>query len=184
MNDPKDHRLWMQIALEEARLSGEDVPVGCIIVSDTGTSAGTSSGASAGSGAGAGSGASAEPGAKALAEVIGRGHNERETTGDPTAHAEIVALRQAAKALGTWRLAGVTLYTTLEPCPMCAEAIIQSRVSKVIFGAYDNVSGALGSKFNLFCAGRIYPIPEVLGGVEEQLCREILTNYFALKSKR
>jgi tRNA(adenine34) deaminase len=165
VNDSKDHKFWMQLALVEARLSGEDVPVGCIIVS--------------GAGAGAGVGAEVIDN-----EIIGRGHNERETTGDPTAHAEIVAIRQAAKALGTWRLAGVTLYTTLEPCPMCAEAIIQSRVSKVVFGAYDNVSGALGSKFNLFCAGRIYPIPEVLGGVEEQLCREILTNYFALKSKR
>ncbi len=67
---------------------------------------------------------------------------------------------------------------------MCAEAIIQSRVSKVVFGAYDNVSGALGSKFNLFCAGRIYPIPEVLGGVEEESCRKILVDYFAQRTKR
>ncbi len=142
----------MNLALEQAHLSGDDVPVGCVIVVDS--------------------------------EIISAGHNERESAGDPTAHAEIVAIRAAAKKLGSWRLAGATLYTTLEPCPMCAEAIIQSRVSKVIFGAYDNVSGALGSKFNLFCAGRIYPIPEVLGGVEEEACRKVLVDYFANRTQR
>lgn len=142
----------MSIALQEASQSGDDVPVGCVIVLDS--------------------------------QIIGRGHNERESTGDPTAHAEIVAIRQAAKQSGSWRLSGATLYTTLEPCPMCAEAIIQSRLARVVFGAYDNVSGALGSKFNLFCAGRIYPIPEVLAGVEEERCRKTLVEYFARKPQR
>ncbi len=152
MTDTNDPAKWMNIAIKEALLSGDDVPVGCIILLGS--------------------------------EIIGRGHNERETTGDPTAHAEIVAIRQAAQAIGAWRLSGTTVYTTLEPCPMCAEAMIQSRVAKVIFGAYDNASGAVGSKFNLFCSGRIYPIPEVLGGVEEEACRQILVDYFAQKTKR
>lgn len=117
-------------------------------------------------------------------ETIAEGHNEREATGDPTAHAEIVAIRKAASKLKTWRLSGTTLYTTLEPCPMCAEAIIQARVKRVVFGAYDNVSGALGSKFNLFIPGRIYPVPEVLGGVEEEACRQTLVEYFAQRSQR
>lgn len=142
----------MSLALQQAHKSGEDVPVGCVIVLDS--------------------------------QIIGQGHNERESAGDPTAHAEIVAIRQAAKAIGGWRLSGATLYTTLEPCPMCAEAIIQSRIASVVFGAYDNVSGALGSKFNLFCKGRIYPLPEVLAGVEEDACRQLLVDYFARKTDR
>jgi len=114
-------------------------------------------------------------------EIVGRGHNQREATGDPTAHAEIVALRQAAKKTGNWRLSGTTLYTTLEPCPMCAEAIIQSRVSRLVFGAYDPASGAAGSAFNLFIAGRIFPIPEVLGGIREADCQRLLTDFFRQK---
>lgn len=152
MHSKETHSHYMDLARQQAEKSGEDVPVGCVIVLD--------------------------------GHIIGSGHNERESTGDPTAHAEIVAIRQAAKKLGKWRLAGATLYTTLEPCPMCAEAIIQSRLQRVVFGAYDNVSGALGSKFNLFCAGRIYPIPEVLAGVEEEACRKILVDYFARKPQR
>lgn len=111
-------------------------------------------------------------------EIIGRGCNLRETSGDPTAHAEIVAIREAARHLGTWRLAKTTLYTTLEPCPMCAEAIIQARVGKLVFGAYDAKSGAAGSAFNLFCEGRIYPIPEVVGGICESECADLLLEFF------
>ena len=117
-------------------------------------------------------------------KVIGRGHNERERSGDPTGHVEIVAMRQAAKELKSWRLSGTTLYTTLEPCPMCAEAMIQSRVTTVVFGAYDNLSGAAGSMFNLFCSGRIYPIPHIVGGIQELECRELMVNYFAQKANR
>jgi len=117
-------------------------------------------------------------------KIIGRGHNLREETNDPTAHAEIIAIRAAAVHLGSWRLTGATLYTTLEPCPMCAEAIIQCRLSKLVFGAYDARSGAAGSAFNLFCSGRIYPIPEIVAGVCEQQCQELLVNYFREQARR
>src|SRR5262249_29580408 len=103
---------------------------------------------------------------------------EREATGDPTAHAEIQAIRQAAKKLGGWRLEHTTIYSTLEPCPMCAEAIIQSRIKRLVFGAYDTASGAAGSAFNLFCQGRIYPIPEIVGGLLEQECQNLLVEFF------
>lgn len=111
-------------------------------------------------------------------KIIGRGHNERERQCDPTAHAEIVALRKAAQKLGTWRLDGSVLYTTLEPCAMCAEAIIQSRVSRIVFGAYDPLSGACGSAFNLFIAGRLYPLPEILGGIRSDECKKMLVDFF------
>ncbi|MBP9093816.1 nucleoside deaminase [bacterium] len=112
-------------------------------------------------------------------QLICTGQNRKELLNDATAHAEIVALRQATTIKGTWRLAGTVLYTTLEPCPMCAEAIIQSRVSKVVFGAYDPLSGALGSAFNLYTGKRIYPIPEVLGGILEAECSDLLKQFFA-----
>ena len=111
-------------------------------------------------------------------EIIARGHNERETAGDPTAHAEIVAMRRAAEALGGWRLDGCTLYVTLEPCPMCAGAIVQARVSRLVFGAYDTAQG---------CAGSVYRIPEDPafshfcpsdGGVLEEECSAILQKFF------
>ncbi|MDP3507136.1 MAG: nucleoside deaminase [Candidatus Melainabacteria bacterium] len=111
--------------------------------------------------------------------LICTGQNRKELLNDATAHAEIIALRQAAEIKGTWRLPGTVLYTTLEPCPMCAEAIIQSRVSKVVFGAYDPLSGALGSAFNLYTGKRPYPIPEVLGGILESECSELLKQFFA-----
>ncbi len=116
-------------------------------------------------------------------KVISSGCNQREASGDPTAHAEIVALRAAAATTGSWRLDGTTLYTTLEPCPMCAEAIIQSRVARVVFGAYEPLSGAAGSAFNLFLPGRSYPIPEVIGGIMENECKALIVEFFRHKSK-
>jgi tRNA(adenine34) deaminase len=116
--------------------------------------------------------------------IIGAGHNNREKSKDPTAHAEIVAIRQAAKHLADWRLTDATLYTTLEPCPMCAEAMLQARVSRVVFGAYDPKSGALGSAFNLYCDGRIYPLPEVIGGIMEGPCQNLLLDFFRAKPSR
>jgi tRNA(adenine34) deaminase len=113
--------------------------------------------------------------------VIARGHNQKEKTQDPSDHAEIVVLRQAAVARKSWRMNGTTLYTTLEPCPMCAEAIIQARVSRLVFGAYDLKSGAVGSAFNLFIPGRIYPIPEVVGGLAEEECKKLIVDFFATK---
>ena len=111
-------------------------------------------------------------------QVIALSHNQREKSKDPTAHAEILALREAARIKLDWRLTGTTLYTTLEPCPMCAEAILQARVSRVVFGAYDSKSGALGSMFNLYCDGRIYPLPEVVGGIMEGPCKNVLVEFF------
>ena len=110
--------------------------------------------------------------------IIARGHNERERTGDPTAHAEIVAMRRAAEALGGWRLEGCTLYVTLEPCPMCAGAIVQARVSHLVFGAFDEAQG---------CAGSVYRIPEDPafshfcpsdGGILEGECAALLKRFF------
>ncbi len=110
--------------------------------------------------------------------VIAVGVNERERTLDPTGHAEIVALRKAAQNLNNWRLTGCQIYVTLEPCAMCAEALIQSRVSTIVFGAYDPRSGACGSLFNLFIDGRPYPMPEIIGGIMEADCKKLLTDFF------
>lgn len=112
------------------------------------------------------------------ANIIGRGRNQREELKDPTAHAEILALRAAAQELGSWRLESCSIYCTLEPCPMCAEAILQSRISHLVFGAYDPVSGAAGSAFNLFVPGRSLPLPEITGGILEDKCRNVLLEFF------
>ena len=112
------------------------------------------------------------------ADLIAKSKNRKEELRDPTAHAEILVIREAARKLGTWRLDGMVLYTTLEPCPMCAEAILQSRVSKVVYGTCDQLSGALGSAFNLYGGKRIYPIPEVLGGILEEECGQLLKEFF------
>ncbi|MBY0552628.1 MAG: nucleoside deaminase [Candidatus Obscuribacterales bacterium] len=111
-------------------------------------------------------------------EIIGRGFNVRERDNDPAGHAEILALREAAKVIGNWRLDGATLYCTLEPCAMCAEAMIQSRISRVVFAAYDPISGAAGSAFNLFVRGRALPLPEVIGGILEERCRAMILQFF------
>lgn len=111
-------------------------------------------------------------------KLIATAHNLKEALQDPTAHAEIMVIRQACKARNNWRLNGTVLYTTLEPCPMCAEAILQCRIDKVVFGAYDLLSGALGSAFNLYKAKRIYPAPEILGGIMEEECARLLKDFF------
>jgi len=111
-------------------------------------------------------------------EIIGSGHNQREENQDPTAHAELIAIRAAAKHLSSWRLSDCTLIVTLEPCAMCAEAIIQSRIPTLVFGAYDQRAGACGSAFNLFVAGRSYPLPEIVGGIEEEECQRLLAEFF------
>ncbi len=111
--------------------------------------------------------------------VIGVGHNEREATHDPTAHAEVVALRAASSALGTWRLAGCTLAVTLEPCPMCAGAAWLSRVERVVFGAWNEEYGAAGSLWDVLRDGRLNHRPEVVAGVLAEECREMLGTFFA-----
>lgn len=111
--------------------------------------------------------------------VLGRGRNAREATGDPTAHAEVLALRAAAEALGTWRLDGCTLAVTLEPCTMCAGAAVLSRVARVVFGAWDPKAGAAGSLWDVVRDRRLNHRPEVVGGVREQECGEVLRQFFA-----
>lgn len=116
--------------------------------------------------------------------VIARGYNKRETQNDPTAHAEIVALRKAAKKLGSWRMPGTTIYVTIEPCSMCAGAIVWSRVDEVVFGATDPKGGALGSSYNLYEQKNLNHYPLVTGGVLKEQCAQIVSNYFKLKRNK
>jgi tRNA(adenine34) deaminase len=110
--------------------------------------------------------------------LLGVGHNDREGSGDPTAHAEVLALRAAATALGTWRLTDCTLVVTLEPCAMCAGAIVLARVGRVVFGADDPKAGAAGSLFDLLRDRRLNSRPEVVRGVLEQECSALLRSFF------
>jgi tRNA(adenine34) deaminase len=112
-------------------------------------------------------------------EVIAAGRNERELRQDPTAHAEILALREAARALGSWRVHDATLYVTLEPCAMCAGAIVLARVPYVVFGASDPKAGAAGSVLNVLGEPRLNHRPEVEGGVLGEECGELLSAFFA-----
>jgi tRNA(adenine34) deaminase len=111
-------------------------------------------------------------------QVLAQVHNFREVWQDPTAHAEIVAIREAASRLGTWRLTGATLYVTVEPCSMCAGAIIQSRISRLVFGARDPKAGACGSVFNLPEERRLNHKVEVSGGVLERESQELIQTFF------
>ncbi|MBI1378303.1 MAG: nucleoside deaminase [Frankiales bacterium] len=115
----------------------------------------------------------------ATGAVIGVGRNEREASHDPTAHAEVVALRAAAAALGTWRLDGATLAVTLEPCPMCAGAAWLSRVARVVFGAWNEEYGAAGSLWDVLRDGRLNHRPEVVSGVLAPECAGLLSDFFA-----
>ena len=115
----------------------------------------------------------------AAGEVIGRGHNVRERDGDPTGHAELVAVRQAAAALGEWRLSGCTLVVTLEPCTMCAGAVVLARLDRLVFGAYDAKAGAVGSLWDVVRDRRLNHRPEVLGGVLAEECTALLDDFFA-----
>lgn len=110
--------------------------------------------------------------------VIGRGHNRREADADPTAHAEVLALREAAARRGEWRLEGCTLVVTLEPCAMCAGAVVLSRISTVVFGAWDPKAGACGSVFDIVRDPRLNHWVEVTGGVREEECAALLRDFF------
>jgi tRNA(adenine34) deaminase len=138
----------MRVALEEARLSGADVPVGAVVLDASGA-------------------------------IIARAHNEREASGDPTAHAEVLAVRAAAAVVGEWRLAGCTLVVTLEPCPMCAGAIGLSRVDRVVFGAWNDEYGAAGSMWDLLRDRRLTHRPEVVSGVLAEECSALVREFFA-----
>ena len=111
--------------------------------------------------------------------IIAQAVNEREASGDPTAHAEVLALRRAAETVGTWRLEGCTIAVTLEPCPMCAGAIQLARISRVVFGAWNDAYGAAGSAWDLLRDRRLAHRPEVVGGVMEAECGELVREFFA-----
>ncbi|MEU3346245.1 tRNA adenosine(34) deaminase TadA [Streptomyces sp. NPDC006700] len=140
----------MRLALDEAgrAVPGGDVPVGAVLLAGDGTT------------------------------VLGVGHNEREATGDPTAHAEVLAIRRAAARTGQWRLSGCTLVVTLEPCTMCAGAIVLSRVDRVVYGARDEKAGAAGSLWDVVRDRRLNHRPEVIEGVLAEECATLLTDFF------
>ncbi|MGW6215986.1 tRNA adenosine(34) deaminase TadA [Streptomyces sp. NPDC055109] len=140
----------MRLALDEARLAVRDgdVPVGAVVLAPDGTT------------------------------VLAARHNEREATGDPTAHAEVLALRGAAARLGEWRLTGCTLVVNLEPCTMCAGALVQSRVERVVYGARDEKAGATGSVWDVVRDRRLNHRPEVVEGVLAEEAAALLTDFF------
>ena len=112
-------------------------------------------------------------------EVVGSGHNERELRADPTAHAEMIALREAARTLGSWRVLDSVMYVTLEPCAMCAGAIVLSRIPRVVFGAWDPKAGAAGSVLDVLDTPQLNHRPTVQGGLLEEDCGDLLRAFFA-----
>jgi tRNA(adenine34) deaminase len=154
----------MRLAIREAEraLEHDDVPVGAVIVR---RGALTLGGAQAAGGGIAG-------------EVVGAGHNERELREDPTAHAETLAIREAARALGSWRLLDTVLYVTLEPCAMCAGAIVLARIPRVVFGTADPKAGAAGSVLDVLAEPRLNHRPTVEGGLLAAECAAPLVEFF------
>ena len=114
-------------------------------------------------------------------EILGTGQNLREQSNDPTAHAEIIAIRQAAEKIGSWRLDDLTLVVTLEPCAMCAGAILQSRIKRLVFGAWDEKAGAVGSVMDVIRDPRALTKIEVISGIMEKECSEVLSDFFNAK---
>src|SRR5215213_3328128 len=114
-------------------------------------------------------------------EVIGAGRNERELRSDPTAHAEVLALREAARAVGSWRVLDSVLYVTLEPCPMCAGAVVLARVPRGVYGTPDPTAGAAGSVLDVLGAPRLNHRPQVDGGLLALECASLLTEFFATR---
>jgi tRNA(adenine34) deaminase len=148
MLKPMDFEHFMHLALDEARRSGDEVPVGAVLVDDKGN-------------------------------VLATSHNLREQKSDPTSHAEIAVIRQAAATLQDWRLEGTTLFVTLEPCVMCAGAIVAARIPKVVFGAWDERVGASGSIYDILRDTRLGKPLEVVTGVLEHECSVLLKEFFA-----
>lgn len=114
-------------------------------------------------------------------KIIARGHNLRESTNDPTMHAEIVAIRKACKKSKSWRLEGATMYVTVEPCAMCAGTILWARIKRVVYGAKDLKGGALGTSFNLYEQPNLNHYPEICCGVLENDCAELIRTFFKKK---
>ena len=150
--------VFMHLALREAAAAEAhgDVPIGAVVVRHTET--GT--------------------------VVVAARHNERELTGDPTAHAEVLALRDAAREVGHWRLLDCTLYVTLEPCVMCAGALVNARIGRVVFGATDPKAGAVQSLYSVCADERLNHRPPVSGGVLAERCGEVLQEFFAARRRR
>lgn len=148
-NPLQPHDRWMWMALEEARMAFDEGEV--------------------------------PVGAVIVHEsrIIASAHNLRETLNDPTAHAEMIAITQAAEQLGSWRLLECTLYVTLEPCPMCAGAIVQARIPQVVYGTTDLKAGACHSLFQITADSRLNHQATVLGGVRREECRQLLQEFFA-----
>ncbi|MDO8392189.1 MAG: tRNA adenosine(34) deaminase TadA [Actinomycetota bacterium] len=146
---------YMGLAIHEARAARahDDVPIGAIVVRDT----------------------------PAGPVVVAARHNERELTGDPTAHAEVLALRDAAKTVGHWRLLDCTLYVTLEPCVMCAGALVNSRIGRVVYGATDPKAGAVASLYEVCADQRLNHRPPVQAGVLADECGQLLKDFFAAR---
>lgn len=117
-------------------------------------------------------------------EVVGSGHNLRESINDPTAHAEMIAIREASQKLGRWRLTGADIYVTVEPCAMCAGAIVLARMDRLIYGAPDEKAGACGSIFNIVEDARLNHQPEVVSGILEAECRGVIENFFKRKREK
>ena len=142
----------MQAAISLAKVAAEkgDVPVGAIVVNDTG-------------------------------EIVGTGQNLREQSNDPTAHAEIIAIRQAAEKISSWRLDDLTLVVTLEPCVMCAGAILQSRIKRLVFGAWDEKAGAVGSKYDLVRDLRNNSSIEVISGINLEETSRLMSDFFRVQ---
>jgi tRNA(adenine34) deaminase len=113
--------------------------------------------------------------------LVASAHNEREALSDPTAHAEVLALRRAGAALGSWQLVGCTLAVTLEPCTMCAGAVVLARVSRLVFGAWDPKAGAVGSLWDVVRDRRLNHRPEVIAGVREAECAALLAEFFTAR---
>jgi len=110
--------------------------------------------------------------------IVGSAHNEREGRGDPTAHAEVLALRAAAEAMGTWRLEGATVYVTLEPCPMCAGALVLARVARLVYGPHDPKAGAAYSLYNIVADPRLNHSVDITTGVLAEECADLLRRFF------
>ena len=117
-------------------------------------------------------------------EIVGSGFNQRETTGDPTAHAEVLAIRQAAEKLGNWRVLNSTLYVTLEPCAMCAGALVNARVTRLVYGCTDPKAGAVDSLYALPTDTRLNHRLNVESGVQSRACADVLTTFFRARRKR
>lgn len=169
----------MRLALAEAASAGArgEVPVGAVVLGPAGRAV---PGGSGGTGDLGGSGGLGGPGGAVLAAA----GNDRESASDPTAHAEILALREAARVRGGWRLDGCTLVVTLEPCTMCAGAAVLARVDRIVYGAVDEKGGAVGSLWDVVRDRRLNHRPEVVMGVMAEECAGVLSEFFATRRIR